>query len=668
MCIASKLNIKKLSLSANTARGLAMDAISAAQSGHLGLPLGAAEIGAVLFGKILSINPDRPNWINRDRFVLSAGHGSMFLYGWLHLSGFDISIKDIKCFRKLNSVTPGHPEFGETSGIEATTGPLGQGVGNAVGMAMAQKMSEKKFNRDNYKIFDHHVICLLGDGCMQEGVSSESCAFAGHNELDNLILIYDNNNVTLGGESKKSQSEDTFSRFKSYGFDVMIINGHNISSIALSIENAKNNNNKKPKLIICNTVIGFGIPEVAGKSKAHGEYGIRYIDSARKGLNLPEEAFFVEKKVGEYFLDKKRIWNNQYRDWIKTFKEWQSEFPDLNKKLTQGLVYYTPNDLSSSIEGFVSGVATRSAAGKILQNISKRMTLIVSGSADLHESTKNYIKDGGDFNYSNRGGRNIHWGIREHAMGAMMNGVAYYGIFRISGATFLTFSDYMRPAIRIAALAKLPIFYIFTHDSIGVGEDGPTHEPIETINSLRLIPNLDVIRPGDAEETTGAVISAINRIDGPTAIILSRQDIPIQNSILLNNRRLGSMRGGYIAIKEKGELRVVIISTGSELQHAVIAAKELGDHVRVVSMPCLERFDRQSKDYRENVIPCEIDNIVSIEAGTTGLWYKYVGKRGKVIGVDKFGLSGPGVQIMSKYKITSESLIKVIKKFTNSKN
>jgi len=660
------LNNELLTRACTEARGLAMDAVAVCKSGHLGLPLGDAEIGAVLFGYALHLNPDDPKWINRDRFVLSAGHGSMFLYSWLHLVGFDIPLEQLKRFRALGSITPGHPEFGETPGVEATTGPLGQGVGNAVGMAVAAKMAEAVFNTPEHKIFDHHVVALCGDGCMQEGVASESAAFAGRQGLDNLILFYDSNDVTLDAMAAKTQCEDTAMRFKAYGWAVQTVKkGNDMTAVLKAYHKAKNAKDRdgKPQLIICKTIIGLGIPEVAGTQKAHGEAGVKYVDAARKNLGLPAEKFYVSPEVRGYFAEHKKNLKAYYQKWQATFEAWQKANPAKAELLRSGIDRIVPKDLFLSCPPYPEGtapIATRKAGADVLNFLAKRQPLVISGSADLHGSTLNYIKDAGDFDTDTRAGRNIHYGIREHGMGAICNGIAYHGIFRPSGATFLTFADYMRPSIRLAALARLPLFHIFTHDSIGVGEDGPTHQPVELVSALRAIPFLDVIRPGDPEETAGAFVAALDRIDGPTAICLSRQAIPFQSSVPLHWRREGVISGGYVAQYEKGGyLNLIIMASGSELQHAMNAANQLGNGVRVVSMPCMERFDRMPWEYRESILPSWCKKRVSIEAGITEHWYKYVGTDGKVIGTDRFGLSAPGDQVMNALGITTEHLVEV---------
>ncbi|HEV2045439.1 MAG TPA: transketolase [Chthoniobacterales bacterium] len=657
------LNVESLSRAATEARGLCMDAVQASKSGHLGLPLGCAEMGAVLYGYALKHNPDQPRWINRDYFVLSAGHGSMFLYAWLHLSGYDLPMSEIKRFRQLHSKTPGHPEFGETPGVECTTGPLGQGVANAVGIAVASKMAAARFNTAEGKIFDQHIICLAGDGCLQEGVSAEASAFAGHFGLDNLILIYDCNGVTLDAPAKSTQSEDTGARFKAYGFDVQEIDGQDVQQFLDALNIAKERDNGRPQFIIAHTLIGKGVPEVEGTYKAHGEAGAPYVDAARKGLGLPDEHYFVSKETHDYFAEHKKKLLAEYDGWKKTYNEWRKTNPDKAKQLDDGIERKVPADLLSKIPEFPkdSKLATRKAGSETLQPIAQAMPLLMSGSADLHGSTLNYIKDGEDFTRDNPKGRNVHFGIREHGMCAILNGISYHGLFRASGATFLVFTDYCRPSIRLAALSHLPNIYIFTHDSIGVGEDGPTHEPVETVSSVRLMPDIDVIRPADPEETAGAFAAAIQRTDGPTLLALTRQVVPILNDLDVKLRREGVLRGGYIAQKEKGKLDLIIMSCGSELQHAFAAAKELGDGVRVVSMPCFERFARESEKYREEVLPKSCRKRVAIEAGITQTWDQYVGLDGKVVGLHRFGMSAPGDQVMKELGIDAKHVIEAAK-------
>jgi transketolase len=654
-----EMNFEALSRAATEARGLCMDAVQASQSGHLGLPLGCAEIGAVLYGYALNYNPEKPRWIGRDYFVLSAGHGSMFLYAWLHMSGYDLPMSEIKRFRQLHSRTPGHPEFGDTPGVECTTGPLGQGVGNAVGIAVACKMAAARFNTADHRIFDQHVICLAGDGCMQEGVASEASAFAGHFGLDNLVLIYDSNTVTLDAPATATQSEDTGARFKAYGFDVQEINEEDMQAFLDALNNAKENNNGRPKFIISHSLIGKGIPEVAGTYKAHGEAGAKFVDAARKGLGLPDEHYFVSKETYAYFAEHKKKLLADYERWEKIYNEWRDKNPELAEMLDNGVERKVPRDLLAKIPEFPKDakLATRKAGSEALQPIAQAMPLLMSGSADLHGSTLNYIKGGEDFTRDNPKGRNIRFGIREHGMCAILNGISYHGLFRASGATFTVFTDYCRASIRLAALAKLPNTYIFTHDSIGVGEDGPTHEPVETITSVRVMPNIDVIRPADPEETAGAFVAAMERTEGPTFIALTRQVVPILNEIDVKLRREGVRRGGYIAKRESAPLELIILSCGSELQHALAAAKELGESVRVVSMPCTERFNHESDEYREEILPNKCRKRVAIEAGVPDIWYQYVGLDGKVVGLHRFGLSAPGAEVMKEFGIDAQHVI-----------
>ena len=656
-----KLHTEILTQASAQARGLAIDAVHKCSSGHLGLPLGAAEIGAVLYGHALVHNPDEPRWLNRDRFVLSAGHGSMFLYTWLHLSGYDLSLEELKNFRVLHSKTPGHPEFHETPGVEATTGPLGQGIGNSVGLAMSGKMAEARFNTPAHPIFDHHIVCLAGDGCMQEGVAMEAVEFAGHQGLDNLILIYDSNDVTLDAMADKTQSENTALRFKAMNWDVQTLaDGHDLAAILKAVNKAKKAKTGKPQLIVAKTIIGKGIPEVQGTSKGHGEGGAKFADAARKGLGLPEEHFYVSPAVREYFAAHKKRLKRAFGKWRKTYEAWRTANPD------KAALLDSRNDRISAahlIEKVIphfpadAKLATRAAGKDVLQPVAAAVPLLISGSADLHGSTLNYIAADKDFDKTNRAGRNLRYGIREHAMAAINNGVAYDGIFRPSCATFLVFADYSRGSMRLAALSKLPVIYIYTHDSIGVGEDGPTHQPVETVTGLRIIPNLDVIRPADPEETAGAFAAALERNDGPTLLALSRQAVPMLNDIPASIRRAGVLKGAYVAVQETAPLTHILLSSGSELQWAVAAAKQLGAGTRVVSVPSFLRFDNQPKDYRDSILPPSCRKRVAIEAGVTGLWSKYVGLDGKVVGIDRFGLSAPGNIAMKELGITAEAVV-----------
>lgn len=657
------MNKAILAQAANEARGLAMDAVHKCSSGHLGLPLGAADIGAVLFGQNLQCNPAEPKWLNRDRFILSAGHGSMFIYSWLHLSGYDLSLEELSKFRVLGSHTPGHPESFETVGVECTTGPLGQGIANAAGFALSGKMAAATYNTDEHKILDNHIIALAGDGCLQEGVAREAVAFAAHNGLDNLIVIFDSNDVTLDAMAKVTQSEDTQALYTALGWDAVTIDGHDFDAILKAIETAKATDNGKPKIIIAKTVIGKGIPEVAGTAKAHGEGGAKFVDEAKKGLGIPEGThFYVSDEVKAYFSELKEQRAAAFAEWQQTFAAWSAANPGLAHQLESarnGKIEVA--DLLKVIPEFPAEgkSATRNSGGEILNHLAKAVPQLITGSADLFGSTKNYIKDGGDFSATNFKGRNIWFGIREHAMAAICNGIAYDGLFLGSCATFLVFADYSRPSMRLAALSKLPVTYIYTHDSVGVGEDGPTHQPVETVSGLRVIPNLDVIRPGDAEEAAAAFAAAFSRADGPTLLALSRQDLPHQGVASVATRREGTLKGAYILVKESGPLEAIVLATGSEVQWAVEGAKGKPG-VRVVSMPSMDIFDRQSAEYRESVLPAACTKRVSIEAGVTGLWWKYVGTQGKVIGIDRFGLSAPGNVVFKQLGITAEAVAEAL--------
>ncbi|MEI7714317.1 MAG: transketolase [Rhodospirillales bacterium] len=655
-----KLHTELLALAANQARGLAIDAVHKCNSGHLGLPLGCAEIGSVLYSHALVHNPDAPRWANRDRFVLSAGHGSMFLYSWLHLSGYELALDEVKNFRVLGSKTPGHPEFHETPGVECTTGPLGQGIANAVGLALSGQMSAARFNTPDHALFDYHVIALAGDGCMQEGVAMEAAAFAGHQKLDNLILIYDSNDVTLDAMASKTQSENAAARFKAIGWDTQTIDGHDLTAILKALNKAKKARSGKPQLIIAKTTIAKGIPEVAGTSKGHGEGGAKFADAARAGLGLPaDQHFFVSDAVREHFAAHKKRLIRGYKKWLRLRDAWRTANPE--KALLLGTAGIAPDfaALSSKIPAFATNakLATRAAGQSVLQPLAAALPLLISGSADLHGSTLNYIAADQDFDPSNRAGRNLRYGIREHGMAAIANGVAYDGVFRPSVATFLVFADYSRPPMRLAALSKLPVIYIYTHDSVGVGEDGPTHQPVETVSGLRVIPNLDVIRPADPEETAGAFAAALARTDGPTLLALTRQAVPLFNEIPVAVRREGVLKGAYVAVKETSALTHILLAAGSEVQHAIAAAKILGMGVRVVSVPSFERFNRQPAAYREEVLPTSCRKRVAIEAGVTPLWRQYVGLDGKVIGIDRFGLSAPGGTVMKELGITADAVV-----------
>ncbi|KAJ3216618.1 hypothetical protein HDU67_009225 [Dinochytrium kinnereticum] len=650
------LPVDELHHAATIARGLAMDAVTACKSGHLGLPLGCADVGAALFGSLLSYNPKDAKWVNRDR---------MFLYSWLHLANYNVSLDEVKSFRKLHSITPGHPEFGETDGVEATTGPLGTGISSAVGIAVAQKMTEAKFNTEQHKIFDARVVVLAGDGCLQEGVSHEACSFAAHEGLDNLIVIYDANEVTLDAMASKTQSEDTAARYRAYGWDVCQVGGHDIQAFADAYRAARSNLNSRPKMIIIKTIIGYGISEVAGTNKAHGEAGVKFVVESKQKLGIPANTnFYVSDRVKTFFGKRTDELIAAYDAWNVKYAAWKSANPSLATLLEDGVKFYVPprEELLKAIPVFADAeIATRKAGEACLQPLAQAMPLLLSGSADLHGSTLNYIKGVGDFSRENRAGRNLYYGIREFGMGCIVNGIGYHGLWRGSGATFFTFSDFLRPAIRLAALAKLPIFHIFTHDSVGVGEDGPTHQPVETLSACRAIPNLDVIRPADPEETAGAFVAAVERVDGPTILVLSRQNLPYMKFVTPEFRREGVFKGGYVLIKETAPLKHILMASGSEVQHAVAAAATLGPSTRVVSFPSFFRFDQQPQSYKDEVLPPTVRARVAIEAGVGMSWWKYVGLDGKVVGIERFGLSAPGGIVMKELGITAEGVLEAVK-------
>ena len=611
----------------------------------------------------MQYNPKDTQWINRDRFILSAGHGSMFLYSWLNLAGFDLSIDELKNFRQHHSQTPGHPEFPNsehtTPGIECTTGPLGAGVSNAVGFAVSEKMAAARYNTDDHTIFDHHVFALAGDGCFQEGVSAESATFAAHEKLDNLIVIYDSNEVTLDKMAEYTQSEDIIKRYEAYGWETYEIDGHDLAAVEETIAAAKASNNGKPKFIKANTIIGKGMEETEGTNAAHGEAGVPYVGSAKASIGLPDSGWYVSEGTRDFFNGVQEKNTKTYDDWQSTYASWKEANGDLAKELEDAVadnVMPAADMIAAIPEMGGDAEATRVSGYKVIQEIAKLVPNYISGSADLHGSTRNYIDNGGNFGAGfdkTYGGKNMYFGIREHSMGAILNGIAYHGIFKASGSTFAVFVDYFRPTIRVASLAELGrVSYILTHDSIGVGEDGPTHQPVETVSGLRVIPNLDVFRPADAEETVAAYVSSVTRPDGPTALILSRQNLDQNTDMPASERREGALKGAYVAKKESADLDLIIIATGSEVQHALKAAADMPG-ARVVSMPCMELYERQSDDYKEAVLPSTCTKRIAMEAGVSMPWYKYASK---VVGVDRFGFSAPGDIVMKELGMSPENL------------
>ena len=649
------MNLDLLQKAANQARGLAMDAVHDCASGHLGLPLGCAEIGAVLFGDLLNICPAQPRWLNRDRFILSAGHGSMFLYGWLHLSGFNIGIEDLKGFRHKGSITPGHPEFRDTEGVECTTGPLGQGIANAVGFALSARRAAARFNKPGMDIFTQHIFCLTGDGCLQEGVARESLALA-------AVL-------TLDAPAERTQLADPRAVYEALGWDVRQIDGHDLKAIAEAVEAAKNARNGKPQLIIAKTIIGKGIPGIEGTTKGHGEGGAKLQEEAHANWGIPAgERYYVSEDVRSAFTDLKARREEAFNAWNATYEQWRRAYPELAAELDSGICAcargVNPADSDKAIPAFPQDYsdATRSAGAVAINAIAKADPWFLTTSADLYSSNKNYLSGAGDFSAETPEGRNFWFGIREHAMAAICNGIAYDGLFRVSAATFCVFVDYMRAAIRVAALSGLPVTYILTHDSVAVGEDGPTHQPVETVSGLRVIPNLDVIRPADPEETAGAWMAAMQRADGPTALILTRQKVATLNNIPVETRREGVLKGGYVARKEQGTLKAIILASGSELELALKAAEKTGEGIRVVSMPSFFRFDKQSAEYRESVLPPSCAKRVSVEAGVTDLWWKYLGCQGEAVGINRFGFSAPGAQVLDELGMNVDNVVAAVQK------
>ncbi len=649
----------------DTIRFLSVDAVEKANSGHPGLPMGAAPMAYTLWSRFLKKNGKDPNWKDRDRFVLSAGHGSMLLYSLLHLFGYDLSIEDIKEFRQWGSKTPGHPEYGHTPGVETTTGPLGQGFANGVGMAIAEKRLAAEFNVDKYNIVDHNTYVLVGDGDLMEGISSEAASLAGHQKLGKLIVLYDDNNITIDGGTEVAFTEDVGKRFESYGWQVIRVqDGNNIDDIESALKSAKENTDQ-PSLIPISTVIGYGSPNKAGTSGVHGApLGSEELILAKKELNWnTDNDFHVPEDVKEHMKEAIKKGEEAQRDWDKMFKDYSDEYPEKAKawKLWHSKEINKELERDPGLWNFdKKSIATRAAGGHILNIITKYVPNIIGGSADLNASTKTYLKDKGDFSYENPQGNNIAFGVREHAMAGILNGIALHGGFHTFGSTFFVFSDYMKPSIRLSALMKIPVIYVFTHDSIAVGEDGPTHQPIEHLMALRVIPNITLFRPADAKETAIAWLEALKNTDGPSALVLTRQNIPILEGV-----HKGAHGGGYILIKEEGEApAAILIGTGSEVSLLVKAHEELkkeGIDTRVVSIPSMELFNRQSKEYKEEVLPTKIRKRISIEAGSTIGWKKYVGDEGIAIGIDDFGASAPGDTLMEKLGFTVENVIKNVK-------
>lgn len=645
---------------ANTIRGLSADAVEEAQSGHPGLPLGSAEIGALLYGEVMKYDPKDPDWPDRDRFILSAGHGSALIYSLLHLAGYDLSLEDLKNFRQLHSKTPGHPEYGYTPGVETTTGPLGQGFANAVGMAIAERMLAERFNTEEDTIIDHYTYTLIGDGGMMEGVVAEAASLAGHLGLGKLIAIYDDNDISIGGSTDITFTEDVGARFKAYGWHVVEdVDGHDFDSLRAAIKEAKEIKDK-PSLIIAKTKIAYGAPTKVGTPAAHGEpLGEDEIRGMKEKLGLPvDKKFYVSDEVRDFFAKRAEELQQEKKGWEEKFANWAKANPELKEKWDNGYELKLPADFREVIEAFEikAPVASRKSSGMVLQKIADEVDYLVGGSADLAPSNKTYLDKYGEIQRDNFAGRNFRFGVREHAMGAIVNGIALHKGLRPYCATFLVFSDYMRPAIRMAALMKQPVIYVFTHDSIYVGEDGPTHQPVEHLEALRLIPNLKVIRPADEEETKVAWIQAMERTDGPTALILTRQGLPHLDKV---NGLEGAYKGGYIIEKETGTADVVLMASGSEVSLAVEVAgllREKGKDPRVVSIPDRVEFVKQGPDYIKEVIGGENLFKVAIEAGVGNGWYRLLGNKDLLVSVENFGESGPGKEVAAEFGFTAEAI------------
>ena len=653
-------------MSVNAIRVLSADAIQKAKSGHPGLPLGAAPAAYELWSRHMNHNPADPEWKNRDRFVLSGGHGSMLLYSLLHLFGYgDLSIDDIKNFRQLGSKTPGHPEYGHTVGVEATTGPLGQGMAMAVGMAMAEAHLAAVFNKDGYNVVDHYTYVLGGDGCMMEGISSEAFSLAGTLGLSKLIVLYDSNNISIEGSTDIAFTEDVMKRFEAFGFQTIEVkDGNDLAAIGAAIEEAKADKNR-PSLIKIDTLIGYGCPAKQGKASAHGEpLGEENVAALKENIGWPcKEAFEVPEEV---YANYKTIAADRAKaedEWNKLFDEYCSKYPDMKEMWDN---YYNGYDLSAlfnSDEYWAKGdkpEATRSTSGTVLNLIKQHMPNMIGGSADLAPSNKTNMKDAGDFSKDNYAGSNLHFGVREQAMTAITNGLALHGGLKPFAATFFVFSDYTKPMARLSSLMKLPVTYVFTHDSIGVGEDGPTHEPIEQLAAFRSLPNFTVFRPCDKVETSAAWMYAVTSKETPTALVLTRQNLP-----QMPGSSKDALKGGYIIDdSSKAVPDAIIIASGSEVSLAVDAKAELakeGVDVRVVSMPSMDLFEEQSAEYKESVLPKAVRKRVAVEALSDFGWYRYVGLDGTVVSMKGFGASGPAAELFKKFGFTTEAVVEAVK-------
>lgn len=651
--------------SVNAIKVLGVDAINKAKSGHPGVVMGAAPMAYSLFTKHLRVNPKKTDWINRDRFVLSAGHGSMLLYSLLHLSGFeDVSLEEVKNFRQWGSKTPGHPEFGHTKGIDATTGPLGQGISTAVGMALAERYLAAKYNKEGYNLFDHYTYVICGDGDIMEGVASEASSFAAVQKLNKLVVLYDSNDICLDGETKDAFSENVRARYEAYGWNTILVeDGANVDAVSAAIEQAKKSD--KPTLIEVKTIIGAGSPNRQGTNGVHGApLGDEETALFRKEIGWENEPFDIPADVyADFKVNVAERGENEYAKWEKLYADYKVKFPELAKELEEALTREDIKHLSKesfSFKNVGEAQATRNSSQDAINSVAAVLPTFFGGSADLSHSNMTFIKGDGLQDDEHRTERNVQFGVREFAMATVLNGLTLHGGVRVFGGTFFVFSDYLKAALRLSALQNLPVTYVFTHDSIAVGEDGPTHEPIEHLASLRTIPNTYVFRPADATEAQAAWYLSQKTNNKPTSIVLTRQNLPI----LENSSFEKVAKGAYVVYETAADFDTILIATGSEVALAIDVARKLekdGSKVRVVSMPSVELFEEQSKEYKEELLPLNVRRRVSLEMGNSALWYKYVGLDGLAIGIDKFGASAPANKVIEEYGFTVEAVVEKIK-------
>jgi len=651
-------------LAINTIRTLAIDAIEKANSGHPGMPMGAAPMAHMLWSRFMKVNPRNPQWIDRDRFVLSAGHGSMLLYAMLHLMNYDVSMEDLHAFRQWGSKTPGHPEFGHTPGVDATTGPLGQGISMAVGMAMAEKHMAAVYNRDGFNIVDHFTYVICGDGDLMEGVSSEASSLAAHLKLGKLIVLYDSNDISLDGELSRSFTENVAQRYQAYGWQyIRVENGNDLAAIEAAINEARRDLDR-PTLIEVKTVIGYGSPNKGGSAASHGApLGKDEVKLTKENYAWPHDVeFHVPQEVRDYYAQLAAQGQKREAEWHDLFAQYAKAYPELAEQFQTAVSNKLPAGWDAELPAYEPGakLATRAASGNAINGLAKRIPFLMGGSADLAHSNNTLIKGQGDFLPGSYEGRNIWFGVREFAMGAALNGMALHGGVKVFGGTFFVFSDYLRPAIRLSALMKQPVIYVFTHDSIAVGEDGPTHEPIEHLPSLRAMPGLTVLRPADAVETNEAWKYAVSRTDEPVVLVLTRQNLPVLAETQ-EKAAEGVAKGAYVlADAPNGKPDLLLLATGSEVPLCMQAREALaakGIQARVVSMPSWELFERQPKEYRDAVIPPAVKARLAVEMAAPVGWERYVGDAGSVIGINQFGASAPGERIMKEYGFTVENVV-----------